>query len=400
MRRAIARSLGERVPLRRVPANRLCNFNVNNNFAVRSASTDSSNSSSSALVPKQLKSGDIYLHRELGYRGIVLYPFTSKSTYYEDSNGKVKETSEQMYVTILLSDLHSRSHIANYLTIMMVHHDGQFNSSIDLEGNDVDQLAKSKNIVRMPLPGFDVVNHLDMTPLQTPAQAVADAGIASPYLELFFSDKVPFVPKEKIMDAWKATYDMHNESYTLRYCFEDDKLNVELFIYPYDVFTRCDDRSKHVNKCFRYRLNVSTDGLDEMPDASLVIGPVLWRIRGEQNTKPESSEQLPKNKAEQKEQFESNNAKLDSKYVFFTRSDYHNPIQLTTRRRSAQFNGDLFLPKRLDTFQVTPLLVCRFLGVEPPKTSAGETTTVPEGAMPGDTRTFQYPAFELKMTKD
>merc|ERR1712071_5770 len=110
----------------------------------------------SLTVGDRLKTGDIYLHRELGYRGIVLYPFTSKSTYYCETSGKVEEKKTEMYATMLLNDVNTRSHIEKYLTVMMVHHDGCFSNNIDLEGNNSDQ-----SIVRAPLPGFDVVNHLD-----------------------------------------------------------------------------------------------------------------------------------------------------------------------------------------------------------------------------------------------
>lgn len=309
-------------------------------------------------IDDRLKTGDIYLHRELGYRGIVLYPFTSRSTYYSESTGKVEENKTDMYVTMLLNDINTRSHIEKYLTIMMVHHDGCFSNSIDLEGNNEDA-----SIVRAPLPGFDVVNHLDVRPLLKPTGISSQ--VKAPYLELFFDDDTECSPKEDTIDAWKRSYDVHSESYTLRYNFTDDDLLAEFFIYPYDIFTKCSDRSKHINSCYRYRLNVSTSALECNPDSSLIVGPILWRIRGSAKGKEDDQ----------------------SSYVFFTRSDYHSPVELNHRRKSVQFSGDLFLPKRLDQFQVTPLLVCRWVGMDKNDENA-------------DTRTFQYPPFLINMTDE
>merc|ERR1712168_459114 len=309
----------------------------------------------SLTIGDRLKTGDIYLHRELGYRGIVLYPFTSKSTYYCETSGKVEEKKTEMYATMLLNDVNTRSHIEKYLTVMMVHHDGCFSNNIDIEGNNADA-----SIVRAPLPGFDVVNHLDARPLLQPVGI--NNQVKAPYLELFFDEAIQ--PKHEAINAWKKSYDIHSESYTLRYAFTDDDLLAEFFIYPYDIFTTCNDRSKHINACYRYKLNISTN-LRNDPDASLTVGPILWRIRGSAKGKEEDQ----------------------SSYVFFTRSDYHTPKNLNHRLQSVQFNGDLFLPKRLDKFQATPLLVCRWQGIERNDEDA-------------DTRTFQYPPFQISMTED
>lgn len=318
-----------------------------------------------------LKSGDIYLHRQLGYRGIVLYPFTSKSTYYCEESGEIEEKAVDMYVTMLLNDINTRNHIEKYLTVMMVHHDGCFSNDIDLEGNNED-----RNIVRAPLPGFDVVSQLDARPLIKPSGVTNS--VKAPYLELFFNDDDTCSPKEPAINAWRKCYDLHEDSYTLRYNFKDDDFLAEFFIYPYDVFTKCNDRSSHVNSCYRYRLNVSMQNLDDRPDQSLIVGPVGWQIRGwtkdAKDTEQTDDTDTPKS------------SKSPPNHVEYKRSDFHTPIELNHRRRSAQFNGDLFLPKRCEAFRVTPLLVCRWIGADKNDENA-------------DTRTFQYPAFQIDMTK-
>jgi len=345
---------------------------------------------SSATTPT-LKTGDIYHHKVLGYRGVVLYPFESKSTYleekkptsnaaYKSETSKVDEKKTDMYLALMLQNSANtnRAHIHKYLTVLMAHHDGSFYESDGDEGK--------RNIVRIPMEGFDVVNHEDVEKVNFGKQPEGK------YLELFFDEKMK--PLEENLDNWKQCYDIQSESYTQRFYFNDMACLAEFFIYPYDVFTSCKDRSKHINTCYRYRLNVSVDSMYETPDSSIMVGPILWKLKGYTQDHDHKTEE--KTETEEPgpvgDDFISTlpgaapppKSKTDSAVVF-TKSDYHNPVTLNHRRTSAQFNGDLFLPKRLAKYEVSPILVCRWLNLDGTDDNK-------------DTRSFQFPAFELKMT--
>merc|ERR1719219_3210786 len=189
------------------------------------------------------------------------------------------------------------------------------------------------NIVKAPLPGLDVVNQCDIVPISEPNLEFELSEARVPYLQLFFegASENQLLPREKIIAKWRESYNIHENSYCLRHNFADEGLMVEFYQYPYDPFTRCSDRSNHKNNAFRYRVNVS-------------------------------------------------------------RTMYHDPVALTHRRRSAQFSSDIFVNKKWAKIELTPMLVCKHLGPSEPNNQNNDQVNA---ASTDQTRTFQFPAFEL-----
>jgi len=322
----------------------------------------------------KLTQGDIYYHSTLGYRGVVMYDFESESTFF-DSEHKVDAETESMYLGVLLSDPleTTRSQVEKHLTTIMVDNDGHRNQFA------TQTPGMEENIVKAPLPGLDVVNQKDIIQIQDPNMDFDLENARVPYLPLFFeaNHHQQLIPREKIIAKWKESYDIESNSYCLRHTFYDEQLTAEFFLYPYDPFTRCQDRTNHKNNAFRYRVNVITNGLNNKPDQSLVVGPLFWRFKG---TIPEENSAEDEN---------GNKASISQ---FVSRTMYHDPVQLTHRRRSAQFSSDIFVNKKWDKVELTPMLVCKHLG---PGEIDSENNNAVNANSTDQTRTFQFPAFEI-----
>jgi hypothetical protein len=283
-----------------------------------------------------------------------------------------------MYLGVLLSDPleTTRAKVEKHLTTIMVDNDGHRN------GFSTPSPGMEENIVKAPLPGLDVVNQQDIIQITEPNMEFELEDARVPYLPIFFESKhQQLIPREKIIAKWKESYDIETNSYCLRHTFEEDQLTAEFFLYPYDPFTRCQDRTNHKNNAFRYRVNVSTNGLNSKPDQSLVVGPLFWRFKGsipEEN----STEDADGNKA--------------SISQFVSRTMYHDPVQLTHRRRSAQFSSDIFVNKKWDKIELTPMLVCKHLG---PVDTENQNNNQVNANSTDLTRTYQFPAFEIVQEK-
>jgi hypothetical protein len=321
----------------------------------------------------KLTQGDIYFHNELGYRGVVMYDFTSESTFF-DGQHKVDPEEEKMYLGVLLSDPleTTRTKVEKHLTTIMVDNDGHKNTGF------VAAPGTEENIVKTPLAGLDVVNARDIVQIGDPNMEFDIEEARVPYLPLFFESKrQKLIPRENIIAKWRESYDIETNSYCLRHTFEEEKLTAEFFLYPYDPFTRCQDRTNHKNNAFRYRVNVSTNGLANKPDQSLVVGPLFWRFKG--SIEDEDSSKYD----------DGNKASISQ---FVSRTMYHDPVQLTHRRTSAQFSSDIFVNKKWNKIVLTPMLVCKQLG--PVDVDNKNNNQVNEHSS-DQTRTFQFPAFEI-----
>ena len=317
----------------------------------------------------KLTQGDVYYHNELGYRGVIMYDFEANSTFI-NSEHEVDEETKSMYLGILLSDPleATRSKVEKHLTTIMVDNDGARSPGLET----------LENIVKSPLPGLDVVSHQDVVQIEEPNMEFELSDARVPFLPLFFEqDNNKLVPREKIITKWKESYDIETNSYCLRHKFDDAGLTAEFFLYPYDPFTRCQDRTNHKNNCFRYRVNVSTEGLINKPDQSLVVGPLFWRFKGSIEDENSVADD------------DGNKATISQ---FVSRTMYHDPVQLTHRRRSAQFSSDIFVNKKWDKIELTPMLVCKHLG--PIDFENSDNNQVNEKSS-DQTRTFQFPAFKI-----
>jgi hypothetical protein len=355
-------------------------------YSVRSLSNSFQKSNSNGpdfKTPKsdetKLTQGDIYYHNELGYRGVIMYDFLSTSTFY-DSEHEVDQQLENMYLGMLLSDPleTTRTKVEKHLTTIMVDNDGSRNTISNVTP------GVEENIVKAPLPGLDVISEKDIVQIMEPNMEFDLENARVPYLNLFFeANNQKLVPREKIIAKWKDSYDIETNSYCLRHKFEDEQLTAEFFLYPYDPFTRCNDRTNHKNNCFRYRVNVSTDGLMNKPDQSLVVGPLFWRFKGqiEQNDVEESDSSIDKP------------ANISQ---FVSRTMYHDPVQLTHRRKSAQFSSDIFVNKKWHKIELTPMLVCKQLGpIDLENDNKKNLNNAINPNSTDQTRTFQFPAFEI-----
>lgn len=308
-----------------------------------------------------------------------MYDFESESTFL-DSEHQVDKKSENMYLGVLLSDPleATRNKVEKHLTTIMVDNDGRRTGFENPSMPGIDH-----NIVKAPLPGLDVVNQCDIVPISEPNLEFELSEARVPYLQLFFEGAAEnqLLPREEIIAKWRESYNIHENSYCLRHTFEDEGLTVEFYLYPYDPFTRCSDRSNHKNNAFRYRVNVSSTGLDSKPDQSLVVGPVFWRFKGQiQDANEQDSE--------------GNSTSISQ---FVSRTMYHDPVALTHRRRSAQFSSDIFVNKKWDKIELTPMLVCKHLGPSEPNNQNNDQVNA---ASTDQTRTFQFPAFEIVQEPD
>lgn len=324
---------------------------VKTHTPISSAQHNHRKSSDNITGSPRFKTGDVYLHNKLGYRGVILYPLTTKSSFWDMEKKEIIYKNKDAYLGMLINDKTcKRSNMEKYLQIMAVHAAGE-------------ALEQAESQYRIPLEGFDVISETDVRPLILPEDPSIDS--SNDCLIQHFFNLPMLTPKTEFIDIWKNCYDMEAGSYTLRHTFKDAGLTTEIYLYPcsYSV-----SYSVTAETTFRYRMNISTDTNLDATD-SIMVGPILWQLQGrklEEGISDAGDESVGTHQGN---------------YVFFTRSDYHSPCELTSRRKSAQFCGWLNLPKYLNDYLVSPLFVARQIK------SVEETD---------DTITFEHPVFEIK----
>jgi len=304
------------------------------------------------------KAGDVYIHKQLGYRGIILYPFTAKSTIKSEP-----EIDVQMYASLLLNaevpnvptrqTTHRiRNSIEKHLLLGMVRLDNDLKHQRE-EGehilspvDDSNMSAKVENGY-IPISGFDTVSQEN---IEIDGNEVNQADKVPSLIPYFFNAQT-LAPQMRFISQWKDAYDLSEFAHCISKDFEDVK--TELFTYHIAT----DETG--LNSMFRYRVNICLNELSvKDQQAHLTAGPIIWKLKG----------------AAQADQQYSN-------YIFFTRSDYHDPIELNSKRKSVQFNGNLMLPNKLKFFNVTAIIICRWSGKD----------------LSNESRTFEMPSFQIKL---